>query len=228
MNGRTVLSWRDYFFLLVAVVFLFGCVASSHRSGKTLAPGQVSMGIAYDGMMDLEDPGPGLVHLLAVDGRVGVVKGLDVGVGHTFDITPGNEGAFATVWGDAKVQLNNKDNLVGQPILSLGVMKGYVHDEYAQMHITSFPVTLSIPSSETATHYFIYRFETMTEDFIPDVWEYPRHSFFFGSEMERAGEEGAFTRVVAVAVGLLNSLYGGEGDMMLVFNVGMSFNSPSK
>ena len=55
MKGRTVLSWRDYFFLLVVVVFLFGCVASSHRSGKTLDQGQVSVGMAYDGLLDLEE-----------------------------------------------------------------------------------------------------------------------------------------------------------------------------
>ena len=228
MKGRTVLSWRDYLFLLVAVVFLFGCVASSHRSGKTLDPGQVSIGMAYDGLLDLEESDSGLGHLLALDGRVGVVRGLDVGVGHTFDITLGNEGALATVWGDAKAQLTNRDNLVGQPILSLGVMKGYAYYEYAQTHITSFPVTLSMPTSETTTHYFIYRFENMTEDFIPNEWEYPRHGFFLGSEMELADEAGGFTPVLGVAVGLMTSLYGGEGDMMLVLNAGVSFNSPSK
>lgn len=226
MNGRTVLSWRDYFFLLVAVVFMFGCVASSHRSGKTLDRGQTSIGLAYDGMLDIENSDTDMAHLFALDGRIGVVRGLDVGVAHTWDISPGNEGAFATLWGDAKWQLNNRDNVPGQPILSLGVMKGYVYHEDAQVHVTSFPVIVSLPSSETTTPYFIYRFENFTEDLIPDEWDAIRHGFFVGSEMQ-LGEPGSFVRVFGINAGLLTSLYGGEGDMMLVLNAGVSFNSSS-
>ncbi len=227
MNGRTVLSWRDYLFLLVVVIFLFGCVASSHRSGKTLDQGQVSMGIAYDGLIFLEESDSGMAHLFALDGRVGVVKSLDVGVAHTWDITALNEGAYATWWGDAKVQLTNRDNVVGQPILSLGVMKGYAYSEYAKTHFTSFPVTISVPVNETTTSYFIYRFENISSDFIPNEWEDPRHGFFLGSEME-LGSEGHFTPLLGANVGLMTSLYGGEGDLTLVLNVGVSFNSPSK
>ncbi|MCK4410034.1 MAG: hypothetical protein KAW67_08105 [Candidatus Eisenbacteria sp.] len=228
MNGRTVLSWRDYFFLLVAVVFLFGCVASSHRSGKTLDQGQVSMGIAYDGLHNIEESEADMIQLLAVDGRVGVVNGLDVGVAHTWDVTALAEGAFSTWWGDAKWQLTNKDNVVGRPILSLGIIKGYAYHEDAKTHITSFPVMFSLPISETTTSYFIYRFENLTEDFIPEEWEYPRHGFFLGSERELGGSDGGFTPVLGVDIGLMNSLYGGEGDMVLVLNAGVSFNSPSK
>ena len=227
MKGRTVLSWRDYFFLLVVVVFLFGCVASSHRSGKTLDQGQVSVGMAYDGLLDLEESDVDMIQLLELDGRVGVVNGLDVGVAHTFDITGNNDGLYSTWWGDAKVQLNNRDNVLGKPIFSLGVIKGYVYHEDADVHITSFPVMVSVPMSETMTPYFIYRFENISEDFMPDEWEEPRHGFFLGSEMEM-GSAGAFTPVLGVDVGLMTSLYGGEGDMMLVLNAGMSFNSPSK
>ena len=227
MNGRTALSWRDYFFLLVVVVFLFGCVASSHRSGKTLDQGQVSVGIAYDGLLNMENSEADVIHLFALDGRAGVVRGLDVGAAHTWDITPGNDGSFATWWGDAKVQLNNLDNVPDQPILSLGVMKGYAYQECAETHITSFPVTVSLPTSETTTLYFTYRFENTSEDFVPDEWEALRHAFFFGSEME-LGSNGEFTPVLGADIGFMNSLYGGEGDMALVFNVGVSYNSPSK
>jgi hypothetical protein len=226
MNGRTVISWRDYIFLLVAAVFLFGCVASSHRSGKTLDPGQFSIGVAYDGLLDMEESETDMAHLFALDGRVGVVGGLDIGAAHTWDLTADNEGAFATWWGDAKVQLNNRENFPGIPILSLGVIKGYAYHEDAQTHVTSFPVTVSVPTSETSTQYFIYRFENFTEDFIPDEWEDPRHGFFLGSEFQ-LGESGSFDPVLGVDVGLLTSLYGGEGDMMLVLNAGVSFNSPS-
>ncbi len=227
MKGRIVLSWRDYFFLLVAVVFLFGCVASSHRSGKTLDPGQFSVGVAYDGLNDLEESDVDMIHLFALDGRVGVVNGVDVGVAHTWDITPDNEQLFSTWWGDVKVQLNNRDNLLGQPIFSLGVIKGFVYYEDFDQHITSFPVMVSLPMNETTTPYFIYRFENISADFIPDEWDDPRHGFFLGSEIE-LGSAGTFTPVLGVDVGLMTSLYGGEGDMMLVLNAGVSFNSPSK
>ena len=227
MKGRTVLSWRDYFFLLAAVVFLFGCVASSHRSGKTLDQGQVSIGMAYDGLIDLEESDVDMIHLLELDGRVGVVNGVDIGVAHTWDITPDNEQLFSTWWGDVKVQLNNRDEILGQPIFSLGLIKGFVYYEDFDQHITSFPVMVSLPMSETMTPYFIYRFENISADFMPDEWDDPRHGFFLGSEME-LGSAGMFTPVLGVDVGLMTSLYGGEGDMMLVLNAGVSFNSPSK
>ncbi|MCK4680589.1 hypothetical protein KAT82_05655 [bacterium] len=227
MKGRIVLSWRDFFFLLVAVVFLFGCVASSHRSGKTLDPAQFSIGMAYDGLIDLEESDTDMAHLLALDGRIGVLDGLDVGVAHTWDITGDNDGLYSTWWGDAKVQLNNRDEVIGTPIVSLGVIKGYAYHEEADAHITSFPMMVSVPMSETVTPYFIYRFENISADFIPSEWEEPRHGFFLGSEIE-LGSAGTFTPVLGVDVGFMNSLYGGEGDMMFVLNAGVSFNSPSK
>jgi len=227
MKGRTILSWRDYFFLLAAVVFLFGCVASSHGSGKTLDQGQVSLGVAYDGLIFLQESDSGMAHLFALDGRVGVVKGLDIGVAHTWDITALNEGIFSTWWGDAKVQLTNRDNVLGETIFSLGVMKGYAYNEYAELHFTSFPVMISVPTSETTTPYFIYRFENVSEDFIPGEWEDPRHGFFLGSEVELGHGDG-FIPVLGVNVGLMTSLYGGDGDMMLVLNAGVSFNSPPR
>jgi hypothetical protein len=228
VNERSVLTWRDYFFLLTAVVFLFGCVASSHRSGKTLDQGQVSMGLAYDGLNNISESEADMIHLLALDGRVGVVRGFDLGVGHTWDITGDNEGIFNTWWGDAKVQLNNRDNEVGRPIFSLGVLKGFVYHEDADLHITSFPVTVSIPISETATPYFIYRFENIHEDFMPTEWDATRHAFIMGNEVVVEGE-GDFTPVFGVDIGLMTDLFGEEdGDMILVINAGMSFNSPSR
>ena len=227
MKGRIVLSWRDYFFLLVAVVFLFGCVASSHRSGKTLDQGQFSIGMAYDGLIDLEESDADMIHLLALDGRIGVLDGLDVGLAHTWDITGDHEGLYSTWWGDAKVQLNNRDEVLGTPIVSLGVIKGYVYDEVADAHITSFPMIISVPMSETVTPYFIYRFENISADFIPSEWTDPRHGFFLGSEIE-LGSAGTFTPVLGVDVGLMNSLSGGEGNTMFVLNAGVSFNTPPK
>jgi hypothetical protein len=228
MRRRSILTWRDYFFLLVVVVFLFGCVASSHRSGKTLDQGQFSAGIAYDGLNNVSESEADMIHLLAVDGRVGVVRGLDLGVAHTWDMTGDNDGLFSTWWGDAKVQLNNRENEVGKPIFSLGVLKGYVYHEDADLHITSFPVTVSIPINETTTPYFIYRFENIHEDFMPSEWDATRHAFIMGSEVE-IETDGAITPIFGVDIGLLSDLYGDDdGDMLLIINAGMSFNFPSR
>jgi hypothetical protein len=225
MNRRITLKPRDYVFLLAAAVFLFGCVATTHRSGKTLQPGQFSAGVAYDGLLFMGDEDTDMAHLMGIDARVGVIRGLDLGVGHTWDITAGNDGAYATLWGDAKVQVNNRDNVVGKPILSLGVMKGYVYHENAQLHVTSLPVTVSVPVSDTVTPFFIYRFEHFSDDFFPSEWDEPRHAFFVGNEVA-LGDGGGLTPVFGVSVGLMNSLAGGEGDQVLVLNAGFSFNTP--
>jgi len=42
------------------------------------------------------------------------------------------------------------------------------------------------------------------------------------------GNGDEFIRVLGVDVGLMTSLYGGDGDMMLVLNAGLSFNSPPR
>jgi len=228
MNRRTVISWMDFLFLLVAVVFMFGCVMSAHRSGKVMKPGQVSGGFAYDGLVFQGDGDSDMAHLIAVDGRVGVVSGLDVGLGHTWDITSGNEGAYKTVWGDAKYQFNNHDNELGRPIVSLGVVKGYCYHEDVELHLTSFPVTVSFPISEKMTPYFIYRFERFDEDFFPSEWDDPRHGFFIGNEIV-LGDGDGMTPVFGMSIGFMNSLVGGEGDdSVIVLNGGWSFNSPAR
>jgi hypothetical protein len=104
MTHRTLLTWRDFLFLLVAAFFFLGCVASSYRSGKTLDQGQVSIGGSYTGVKDLEDSEADMIQLVALDGRVGVVNGLDAGFAHTWDITGDNDGLFSTMWGDVKWQ----------------------------------------------------------------------------------------------------------------------------
>jgi hypothetical protein len=43
--------------------------------------------------------------------------------------------------------------------------------------------------------------------------------------MEVGEEQYAFIPVIGADIGLMTSLYGGEGDMMLVFNVGLSFKT---
>lgn len=228
MTHRTLLTWRDFLFLLVAAFFFLGCVASSYRSGKTLDQGQVSIGGSYTGVKDLEDSEADMIQLVALDGRVGVVNGLDAGFAHTWDITGDNDGLFSTMWGDVKWQVTNPDGVLGRPILTLGIIKGYVYHEDADTHITSFPVSVSVQATEGVTPFLLYRFEQMSDDFIPDAFEEPRHAFFLGSEFDLGPRRaGSWTPKLGVSVGTLNSLGGGEGDRQLTLSAGLSVDSPN-
>lgn len=226
MSRTCLLTWRDFLFLLVAAFFFLGCIAGSYRSGKTLEQGQVSVGGSYTGANSMEEE-VDMIQLIALDGRVGVVDGLDFGLMHTWDITGANEGLFSTFWGDIKWQVTNRECTIGSPILAFGLMKGYVYHEDADTHVTSFPVSVSIPSPGGMTPFFMYRFEQMSDDFIPGSFGEPRHSFFLGSEFQ-LGErnEGGPTPTLGVSIGTLNSLGGGEGDRHLVVSAGVSVDTP--
>ena len=112
-----------------------------------------------------------------------------MGMGHTWDITMGNEGAYATIWGDAKFQLNNHENVVGEPIFSLGLIKGYTYHENAQLHLTSFPVIVSFPTNETNTAFLMYRFEHFSDAFGTAEEESLRQANQ-DAEYDRAGRPG--------------------------------------
>ncbi len=227
MNGRTLLTWRDFLFLMVAAFFFLGCIAGSYRSGKTLEQGQVSVGGSYTGANNMEEDEADMIQLVALDGRVGIVNGLDAGIMHTWDITSDNEGLFSTLWGDIKWQMTNRDCVSGRPILALGLMKGFVYDDAADTHITSIPVSVSVPTTGGVTPFFLYRFEQMSDDFIPDSFAEPRHAFFLGSEFDIGSRtEGSWTPRLGLSIGTLNSLGGGEGERHLVLSAGISADSP--
>ena len=227
MNHRTLLTWRDFMFLLVAAFFFLGCIASSYRSGKALDQGQISVGGSYTGAKNVEEDEADMIQLIALDGRVGIVDGLDLGIMHTWDITGDNEGLFSTLWGDLKWQVTNRDCTIGRPILALGIMKGYVYHEDADTHVTSFPMSVSVPATGGITPFFLYRFEQMSDNFMPDSFVDPRHSFFLGSEFDLGPRtEGRWTPKLGLSVGTLNSLAGGEGERHLVVSAGVSADMP--
>lgn len=229
MRRRVAVVLRDCLFLFVAAFFFLGCIATSHRTARTLDPGQFSVGGSYTNAQNLEESEAEAIHLVTLDARVGALKGLDLGLAHTWDITGDNDGAYSTFWGDMKVQLANRENIVGRPALSLGLMKGYVYHEDADLHISSLPVILSVPVTDRVTPFASYRFELISEDFIPEAFEDPRHSLILGSEFLLSGSgSGGPTPKLGVSVGLLNSLVGGEGDNVLTLNAGLSLDGPSK
>lgn len=227
MIKQKSLHWKDYFFLFMAALFFFGCIASTHRSPKTLEPGQFSFSGSYLQADNIDNSDAESIRLIALDGRAGLARGVDIGIMHTWDISKDNENAYATIWGDCKVQLSNKDNLIGQPIFSIGLMKGYVNE--AELHISTFPLMLGIPMDEYLTPYFIYRFEVISEDFISNNFEDPRHTFALGLEINlRKPDPHKFTPKLGLSVGTYNSLLGGEGDQGLILNLGLTIDTSIK
>jgi hypothetical protein len=141
-------------------------------------------------------------------------------------VTDGNEGSFNTVWGDVKVQITNRDNAVGSPILSLGLQKGYVYDP--EIHVTSLPAMLSVRLNSSLTATALYRFELLSDGFIPSSVENPRHVLGLGFSAALADEtSGNWIPRVGLFVGTFNSLTGDpDGDNGLIMNLGLSFDSP--
>ncbi len=228
MKRTKELYWRDIVVIVCIGGFFFGCIASSVRTAKTLHAGQASIGASYLRAEDAERSGQTPVQLLSIDGRIGITKGLDGGIMHTWDLTQDNENKFATIWGDVKWQLTNLDNSIGKPILSLGLMKGYVYDESAKFHITTLPIMLSVRVSDYVTPTLTYRHELISEDFIPQSLEDPRSSWLMGVEIALTKpDETNWMPKVGFAIGTFNSLMGGSsGDRGLVFNVGLTVDSP--
>jgi hypothetical protein len=219
----------DIIFILGASIFFLSCIATTYHVAKTLEPGQGSLSTGYMQARSFEDLTEDPVQLVGLNGRIGVARGFDLGTEYTWDISKENENAFATVWGDCKIQLTNRDNELLNPIISTGLLKGYVYDEEAKIHISSLPVMLSIPINDRTTSTFIYRYELLSEGFVPISLEDPRHTFALGLEYSLSKPDfNKWAPKLAFSVGTLNSLAGGEGDNILTINFGLIFNSPYK
>ena len=216
----------EYFLILTSVLFVFGCFATSYRTAKTQEPKQFAIGAGYMHLENLENSEADGIDLLNVDLRYGIAKGFDAGLAHTFDITSNNGSSLSTVWGDFKVQLSKRDNEIGKPIFSLGLIKGYVYDP--EVHITSIPLMLSLPINEQLTPTLQYRFTQASDEFLPTEFEDPRHEFSLGLEYSfTKPSSDNWTPKVGFAVGTFNSLIGGEGDRGLLLNFGFTLESPT-
>lgn len=227
MKSRILYVLRDCAFMFGAAVFLFGCIASTHRGPETLAPKQVSLGAGYLRAENLEESNAEPVQLVALDARMGLEKGVDAGIMHTWDITKDNENGFATVWADMKFQVSNKDNIPGRPIFSFGIQKGYIYDEEIDAHITSIPLMLGLPVNENVTPFLLYRHELFSEGFFPEILEDPRRTIALGVDINlRKPEPGKWTPRMGLCIGQYNSLDGGDGDGGLIVNIGFSIDSP--
>ncbi len=228
MKRSRNLCWLDVLVVVGIGGFFFGCIASSVRTAKTLHSGQASIGASYLRAEDAQSSGETPVQLLSLDGRIGITKGLDGGIMHTWDITQGNKNTYATIWGDVKWQLTNLDNSAGKPIISLGLMKGYVYDESAMFHVTTLPIMLSLPINDYVTPTLTYRHELIGKEFIPLSLEDPRSTWSLGAEINLTKpNQTKWIPKVGFAIGTFNSLMGGEsGDRGLIFNIGLTVDSP--
>ena len=219
------IGFTEYFIILASVLFLFGCFASSYKTAKTQEPGQFAISAGYMRLENLEDSDADGIDLLDLNMRYGISRGFDFGLAHTFDISSGDGTSLSTFWGDFKVQLSNRDNEVGKPSFSLGLIKGYVYDP--EVHITSLPLILSLPVSEQITPTLQYRFTLVSSDFVPTNFEEPRHEIALGLEYSfLKPSPDSWTPKLGFAIGTFNSLTGGEGDQGLLFNLGFTLESP--
>jgi len=193
--------------------------------------------VNYMSAQNVEESDADAVKLLAVDTRLGLGKGWDFGVMHTWDVTEDNEGDYSTAWGDFRRQITNRKNLPGKPILTVGYGYGVVYDADGETYlIRSFPVSLGI-AGDKATPYLNYRLEyitnsedvdNMAEYIFPKSDSQPRSIWSIGCEFTMSHEETALIPKIATEVGVYNSLLGGKGDDGLILNVGISLNSPSR
>ncbi len=228
MKNRILFVWRDVLMVLSAFGLFFGCIATSHRSARTLDEDQVSVSASYLRAEDIDESESEPIHLAAIDGRLGLAKGIDIGVMHTWDFTRGNENAFATLWGDVKFQLTNRDNKPQTPTLSAGLKKGFIYDSDIKLHVTSVPFMLDYRLNESVTPFFFFRYELIRDSFIPDrVFESSRNIFGVGAEFLLGSRDPSrWQPKLGLTVGTFNSLTGGEGNRCLTFNVGLSIDSP--
>ena len=228
MKRKLSRALADWAFIAGTALLFLGCIATSYRSARTLEPGQVSLGGGYLHAINTEendDP----VQLLNLDFRVSPGRQVDLGMAHTFDLTPDNDNGFATLWGDVKVQLTNTDNELNKLTLATGLLKGYAYHEKAKTHFTSIPLIVSVPLSEQFTPTFMYRHEFISEDFIPtqtEELENPRSFFALGFEYAMKPPSPTESTVkLGASIGTFNSLGGGsDGERGVTFNFGISID----
>lgn len=232
MKNSPRLNWADLLFLLGTAIFFFSCIYSTLQVARTLEPKQGEISAGYLQGRSFVDFASDPVQLIGLNGRLGVVNNLDVGVEHTFDVTADNEGDFKSAWGDVKWQLSNRENIPKKLTFSTGLMKGYAYDSDAMFHFTSLPLYFSLPANDRFTPTLMYRYELISDDLFPnsDSFDDPRHSLIVGIEYGlKPYDPAKWTTKLGFSAGYMNSLTGDpDGEDLLILNFGLKFTSPSK
>jgi len=232
MKNSESLKWIDLVYIIGVCIFFFSCIGTTLQVSKTLKPGQVEASAGYMQARSFDEFSETPVQLFGINGRVGIINNLDAGIEHTFDISEGNEGAFKTIWGDAKWQLTNKNNEFNKLTFSTGLLKGYAYDEEAEIHFTSLPLYFSLPVNDRLTPTFMYRYGLLNDDFFPnsDSFDNPRHTFSLGLEYcLKKPDPQKWTPKLGIGIGTMNSLTGDpDGDNLFLISFGFKFTSPIK
>lgn len=224
-------GWNDLLFLMGVGFFFFSCIATTSHLARTLDPGQGELVAGYIQGRNLESLSSDPVQLIGLNGRIGVVDNLDVGVEHVFDVSKENDNDFASLWGDLKWQLTNKENVEKKLTMATGLLKGYMYDQDTKIHATALPLYFSVPVTDRFTPFFNYRYELISNDFLPNSESFnnPRHSINLGLEYCLGKPDSKkWIPKFDVGIGYLNSLTGGEGADVLLLNFGFKLTSPSK
>jgi hypothetical protein len=226
------LNLKDLVTFVIGSFFLFGCIAGSQRTAKTLQPGQASAGLGYSHLENTSSSKSGSgIDLVDLNVQGGIAKGVEIGARHTFDLTSGNNSRFSTFWGDLKFQLNNLADNPGTPTFSIGLTKGYVYDQQAQTHITSVPFTLSSDFGPKSSGFIQYRHELMSSTFFPtdnQSFSNPRNVFVIGSEFALTDPQpDKWVPRLNFSVGFQNALAGGDFSLnSYSLNLGIWLDSP--
>ena len=224
MKASKYLRFAGIFSAGAAILFVFGCIASSYQTAETLEPKQVSVGVGLMRAENMDNEEADAIDLLDLGLRYGAARGFDFGLAYTRDISAESEGALSTVWGDLKFQLTNTDNEPQKLQLGLGLIKGYVSDY--ETHVTSIPLRLSIPIDDHFMPTLQYRLTFLSDGFLPTDFENPRHEVALGLEYSFNNHSDSWNTKIGAAVGLFNSLTGGDGDQGLIMNLGITVESP--
>jgi hypothetical protein len=164
---------RDIITLIILAGFLLGCYATTHRGPRTLDPGQVSASTSYLRFNDADDDDDP-DELVLVEGRAGLVKGIDIGFMRTFDISEGVESGegIDTYWFDSKFQLLNRNNLLNKPTMSLGYGFGKLVNE-DDLWVNTLYLLMG-GESKNISLFYSFRYEIIDEEinWIPSwAWE---------------------------------------------------------
>lgn len=217
----------DLIFIFSACMFFLSCVYTTLQTARTKEPGQGEVSGGYMQLRSIEEFSEDPVQLIGINGRLGVATNFDAGLAHTFDISKDSEGIGNTLWGDVKYQFTNKENNNYKPVLSSGLIKGYIYDSDVQGHMTSLPLYFSVPIKRF-TPTFMYRYRLSSDGFIPNSDSEDNHLFAIGVEYYlKEPDNTQWIPKVALSVGTLQNfeVWGDDSGTFLI-NFGFKVDSP--
>lgn len=230
MNKFQSLNRIDLIFIIGTGLFFFSCVATTLQLARTKEPGQAEVSGGYMHLRSIdefsEEPG----QLIGMNARMGVANNFDVGLSHAFDVSKDGEGLGNSFWGDAKIQLSNKENENNKLTFATGLLKGYLYKDDLDLHFTTLPLYFSLPVNDRVTPMFLYRYGLASDGFLPnsDSFDDPRHTFALGLEFNlKEPDPAKWVPKFAFTIGTIQSFNGDSDDSgTFLVNFGFKFDSP--